>query len=251
MAPKQEISLVYKPKGMTMGQLVENFKSRFSEYIDTPVTYAGRLDPLAEGLVILLSGGMVHRKQEFLNLDKEYEFEFVLGFRTDTYDILGLVEESEKLYEFNNDNFSKIIDDIRQIRVQSYPPFSSKNVNGKPLFQWSREGRIHEIDIPERVINIRSVDLLKQEKLSSTKLLEKILISIEGVSGDFRQDEIKDNWLRILSENEKEYFLFKMKAVVSSGTYIRGLVNEIGNKLGTGAVTVTIKRNRIGDYKLE
>ncbi len=252
MALKQEISLVHKPRGMTMGQLVETFKSRSEELKNVPVTYAGRLDPLAEGLVILLSGDMVHKKQEFLNLDKEYEFEFVLGFKTDTYDVLGIAEKSgEKPTEFNHNDFTKVIDEVRQSKVQSYPPFSSKTVNGKALFEWSREDRMGEIDIPEREINIKSIEVLEEGKISGAPLLEKIVESIESVNGDFRQEEIKNKWIRILAPDEKKYFLFKMLAVVSSGTYIRGLVNEIGEKLGSGAVTLSIKRNRIGEYRAE
>jgi len=47
------------------------------------------------------------------------------------------------------------------------------------------------------------------------------------------------------------YYLGRFSAHVSSGTYIRSLVNNIGNTLGCGATTLSIKRTRVGNYKIE
>lgn len=38
---------------------------------------------------------------------------------------------------------------------------------------------------------------------------------------------------------------------VSSGTYIRSLVSDMGEKLGTGAYTTELRRNRIGKYSID
>ncbi len=38
---------------------------------------------------------------------------------------------------------------------------------------------------------------------------------------------------------------------VSSGTYIRSLVRDIGDKLGVGAYTTQLRRTRVGEYSIE
>lgn len=253
MAIKQEIILVFKPKGMTMGELVEDYKHRFPDYKNVPITYAGRLDPMAEGLVILLSGDAVHRKFEFLNLDKEYEFDFVLGFKTDTYDALGLVIDLYKDSNSIDENLIyKTVLEIKNITSQEYPPFSSKPVLGKPLFEWARKFRLDEINIPSRSVVIKNLETLAGSDINGMELLEKILKDISLVQGDFRQEEIQKRWKVVLSGRENQNFrIIRAKALVSSGTYIRGIVNEIGERLGVGAVTLSIKRTRIGEYDIK
>lgn len=43
----------------------------------------------------------------------------------------------------------------------------------------------------------------------------------------------------------------RFKAVVSSGTYIRSLVSDIGDTLGTGAYMSNLRRTKIGSYRIE
>ncbi len=43
----------------------------------------------------------------------------------------------------------------------------------------------------------------------------------------------------------------EFRVVCSKGTYIRSLVSDIGDKLGCGAVLTSLRRTRIGEYKIE
>jgi tRNA pseudouridine55 synthase len=47
-----------------------------------------------------------------------------------------------------------------------------------------------------------------------------------------------------------DYPALKFTAKVSSGTYIRSLVTDIGEKLGTGAYMTELRRTQIGNFKL-
>jgi tRNA pseudouridine55 synthase len=47
------------------------------------------------------------------------------------------------------------------------------------------------------------------------------------------------------------YPLVEFEVTVSSGTYIRSLVNDLGRKLKTGALTTELRRLRVGSYKIE
>lgn len=48
-----------------------------------------------------------------------------------------------------------------------------------------------------------------------------------------------------------DYPALKIECEVSSGTYIRALARDIGEKLGTGAYLANLKRTGIGKFKLE
>ena len=71
---------IYKKAGETPLEAINRLRSRRPEYQDVKITYAGRLDPLAEGVLILLAGDAVYEKEKYLKLDKEYEAEILFGF---------------------------------------------------------------------------------------------------------------------------------------------------------------------------
>jgi len=97
------VVLLDKPPGMTPLAALEQLRrarpTQFPEGLK--MSYAGRLDPLAHGLLVCLVGS--HRQHDFrapLSLQKEvelqskvYEFQVLFGVATDTYDIMGLVQE--------------------------------------------------------------------------------------------------------------------------------------------------------------
>ena len=82
----KKILNLYKEVGETPLERLERFKKDNSEYANEKMTYAGRLDPMAEGVLIVLVGEECLNKEKYLGLDKEYEFEVLFGFRTDTYE---------------------------------------------------------------------------------------------------------------------------------------------------------------------
>ena len=255
MSQKSEVVSIYKPLGKSMGELVDSFRKEQGISTETPITYAGRLDPMAEGLVLLLVGDMVHKKDEYLGLSKEYEFECLFGFETDTYDILGLVSNSSTSQV---DEFGCELEEVKKTaqglvgkRTQEYPAYSSKPVQGKPLFMWAREGKIKEIVIPTHEIEIYSLDFLSSREVSGATLLKEIEEKISLVHGDFRQVSILLTWQKKLAPlSEGSFSISTFRARVSTGVYIRTLVREMGNILGTSATTFHIVRKKIGDYSI-
>jgi tRNA U55 pseudouridine synthase TruB len=91
MAPEQQILNLYKEAGETPLECMERFRLAHKEYGGVPMTYAGRLDPLASGVLLVLASEARFKREEFLALPKEYEFECLWGISTDTYDPLGLI----------------------------------------------------------------------------------------------------------------------------------------------------------------
>ena len=190
-----------------------------------PLTYAGRLDPMAEGKLLILIGEECKDKEKYLGLDKEYEVEIVIGLETDTYDALGIVtneigasgihlkSESKVRWmsiESNDLAISAGIETVNQQWlqrytgkfVQPYPPYSSKTVNGKQLHELARSGELPTQDeMPTKEVEIYSIDLLSVWKIGADLLLAKILQKIDLVKGDFRQEEIKNQWVQKLTKN--------------------------------------------------
>ncbi len=235
----------------TLAETLKRFRDTRPEFRDEKVTYAGRLDPMAEGLVILLTGNDVYKKDEFLGLDKIYEIDFIFGVGTDTYDILGILKNSVE------NNFSIKIDDLKNILnrnicriIQEYPPFSSRTINGKPLFFWTRENRLDEIIIPKKEVEIYDIEYLGSREYSVIDFVKNVINDISLVRGDFRQDDIIFSWNDFQSNHFSNVITYTIRVKASSGTYMRSLINKIGDDIGIPSVSVKIKRISIGDYKL-
>ncbi len=256
---------VYKQKGETPLECVQRFREVHKEF-DTKKalerekvkwTYMGRLDPLAEGVLLLANREDIKRKEEFLGLDKEYEFTLVFGFATDTYDIMGKVTTEEKVGELNEMDMIKLASIYKGKREQTYPPYSSRTVSvdgkpKKPLFELAREGTLNEEDIPKKEIEIYKIDFVRLDVLRAKEFFGRLLMDISRVKGDFRQNQILILWRKILEKDfDKKIYVAKFVAHVSSGTYIRSIVENMGKTMGVGATTLSIRRNKVGEYNIE
>ncbi|MCR4279218.1 MAG: hypothetical protein NUV78_00575 [Candidatus Zambryskibacteria bacterium] len=250
MAEKPLILNLYKNLGETPLECLYRYREEHPEHKDLKMTYLGRLDPMAEGVMPVLAGN-TKDKEKYLAYDKTYEFEVLWGFESDTYDVLGKITEGKTPQKLEN-RISNILKNIRIKKTQEYPAYSSRTVSGKSLFMWARENKIEEIDIPERRIKIFSIDHVHTRLVTGKEIWEEVSAKIALVQGDFRQKEILNLWQNAMYARQKENFLVsKFVADVSSGTYIRGLSQEMGKLLGTGALAYSIKRTRVGEYKLE
>lgn len=240
----------HKHYGETLAVMLERFQSDYPEYRDTKITYAGRLDPMASGIIILLTGDDVHKKDDYNQRDKIYEVEFILGIETDTYDILGEIQHSHKDV-FLNADIDYSIKTLKGDFDQPYPPFSSRTVSGKPLWQWTREGNLEKIEIPHKKISVYSAEYHGYESIDAHNLFHQITESLSLVQGDFRQQLILSGWKKYFNTSlQKKYFIYKATFHVSSGTYIRSLIYHLGKQLGKGAICLHIYRKQIGEENL-
>ena len=268
--------VLYKNRGETPLECLNRFKIDNPEYKDEKMTYAGRLDPLAEGLLLVLVGEECKNKEKYLGLDKEYELTVLFGFATDSFDVLGKVlrsAESSRAF-VRHENFLLKIFSVRRRRdsqgrsnalllsasevetisqsfvgkfSQKYPSFSSKTLNGIPLFAHAKSGSLDPDEIPSKDVEIKSIEFVNESSISKSELDKFVKESISLVSGDFRQAEILKSWESAFSESKLDNFqTLKIKVSCTSGTYMRSLANSIGEKVGIPALALNIKRTRIG-----
>lgn len=239
---------VNKPLGLTSYDIIRNLKKK---YPGEKIGHAGTLDPLAEGVLIVLIGDDTKRQSEFMNVSKVYEFDVLFGFETDTYDVLGLVNGSN---DYNADEILKLVESNlpKGKVIQKVPPFSAVKVKGKPLYRWYLNGQIDKVEVPSREVDVKLVEVLDSRIVGQSELESEINNLLDKVRSGFRQDKVRDSWKQTFQKSSQDKFLIvKIRAEVSKGTYVRAIAHDIGQKLGIGACTVTIKRTSVGEYSLD
>lgn len=241
---KKDFILIYKNEGELLSELLE--RARVENNIDQnePITYAGRLDPMAEGMVLLLVGEEVHQKEKYLGLDKEYEVDILLGVSTDTGDALGVIrKDREVLDEF--ENFGDMLKEFVGKFEQTYPWFSSRRVEGKPLFEHAKLGNV--VNRPTKNVEIKSIELFARDFLTKDELADLAISRVSQVKGDFRQSEIIKSWetFKLRASEESRFPVFSIRVVCSSGTFMRVLAEKVGEKLALPAFAWKIKRSQI------
>jgi tRNA pseudouridine55 synthase len=145
----------------------------------------------------------------------------------------------------------KGLNEFRGHVSQEYPPYSSKAVEGKSLFQWAREGAIGTLILPKKTVTVYDISLEGMYKIKESALLSYVETSIEKVHGDFRQDEIIEGWRRALphKDGDREFPCATIKISCSSGTYARSIAHGLGQDLGVPALALHILRTKVGDYE--
>lgn len=243
-----------KKNSETPLECLERWKKENPAYLNIKMTYAGRLDPMAEGEMLFLVGEECKNKDKYLLLKKEYELDILFGFQTDSFDILGLVEEKTQPENLNNYDLARhkinidlFLKKIQKRFLQEYPAFSSKTINGKKLFQLKKDGLLDEKNLPEKEVEIYSAEKIKDYFISEQEFKNDIFKRVMLVKGDFRQEKVLENWTKILKDYKDINFLVsKIKINCSSGTYMRSLANEAGNFVNLPALAYKIKRTKMG-----
>lgn len=246
-----EVLVVNKPLGVTSFDVIRDLKKRFP---GEKIGHAGTLDPLASGVLICLIGkDATKRQSEFMDCDKEYIFDVLFGFETDTYDILGLVK-GFKDYDCEGvkDQLLDLVPLLKGDLDQPVPAFSAVKVNGRELYRWYLDGKISEVQIPIKQVHIDSIEIKNIEIISKENLHTKINSLLDTVKAGFRQKLVIDSWNKTFENSKQEKLIIaKIKATVSKGTYVRAIAHKLGTDTKTGACTLTITRTRVGKYVMD
>jgi len=245
-----DVLYVYKPEGMTPLEAVARLKEK-PEYARETLSYAGRLDPLADGVLVVLVGEANKRREKFEGMKKAYRVVVLLGAETDTYDPMGLLSSHPKPVMVKKEELAAVVRSFQGVFLQEYPPYSSKAVHGKPLYYWARRNRLHEITIPTKKVEIYSLKLERIATIEPQHLLGIIKEAVGGVKGDFRQAEIIALWDESLRELSSVFQTVTLHIECSSGTYMRSLAHTIGKHLGVPALALHITRERVGEIGIE
>ena len=159
-----EILLINKPLKWTSFQVVNKIrwliKSKFN-IKKIKVGHAGTLDPLADGLLIICTGKMTKKIDQFQNLDKIYTGNFFLGATTPSYDLETEVNSVKPINNISEKLISKALESFNGKTTQTPPIFSAIKHKGKKLYEYARKGET--VKIKEREVLIYEFIITKYQ----------------------------------------------------------------------------------------
>ncbi|MDG4948585.1 tRNA pseudouridine(55) synthase TruB [Actinobacillus equuli subsp. equuli] len=198
------VFLLDKPQGMSSNDILQKVKRLFQA---NKAGHTGALDPLATGMLPICLGEATKFSQFLLDSDKRYQVTAKLGERTDTSDAEGQVVEARAV----NVGEAEIIAALDQFRgdiLQVPTMFSALKHNGKPLYEYARQGITVEREArPITIFELRFI------------------------------------------EYSAPYLTLEVHC--SKGTYIRTLVDDLGEVLGCGAHVTVLRRLAVANYPIE
>jgi tRNA pseudouridine55 synthase len=245
----EPILLLDKPQGATPLETVRAFARAHPSYQNVALGYAGRLDPMAEGLLLVLVGAENKKRKEYEQLEKTYTLRVLFGFETDSFDLLGLVTSVADPQKITQQFAVETLENIPHRFVQHYPPYSAKPVDGKPLYYWAREGKLHEHTIPQKEVQLFQKIIIDMTHISKRTLHSEIKERIGKIHGNFRQKTILSCWDQILADCPHTSFpLATISITCTSGTYMRSLAHQLGQRMGVSALAFEIIRTSVGPY---
>ena len=204
---------VHKPRGWTSNDVVQKIKH---SYAFNKVGHAGTLDPLAEGVLLVLTDADTKRQDEFMVLHKEYMTKLALGLVSDSDDLgtpirLGDLEIAGKL---TREKVATVLNKYIGKFDQQVPAYSAVKQQGQKLY--SRARNKEEFNLPTKQVDLFSAEITEFRPLDQV--------------GDYTCPTAE------------------MRVICGKGFYVRSLVRDIGKDLGCGAVVTGLVRTKIGEY---
>src|ERR1700680_4790758 len=198
------VLIIDKPAGLTSHDVVNRVRQILGQ---RSVGHLGTLDPLATGVLPLVTGSLTRLAQFYTTSQKSYEGVVRFGFATDTYDADGEPSSTAQSVNLQLGQISDLAARFRGVIEQSPPPFSAKKVHGVPAYKLARKKK--EVELKPVQVEIREFDIL-------------------GVEGDHAS----------------------FRARVASGTYMRSVAHDMGQRLGCGAHLQSLRRTVLGEFAL-
>ncbi|MBC8052859.1 MAG: tRNA pseudouridine(55) synthase TruB [Sphingobacteriaceae bacterium] len=155
-----ELLLINKPYRWTSFDVVGKIRNSFKP-LKLKVGHAGTLDPLATGLLIICTGKLTKKIDEFQAQEKEYTGTMILGATTPSYDLETEVDETFDISAITElaikENRKNFIGDLEQ-----YPPaHSAVKVDGERLYLKARRGET--VELKARKVSITEFEITRIE----------------------------------------------------------------------------------------
>lgn len=198
------IIVIDKDEGMTSADVV--YHLRRALHI-RKIGHAGTLDPEVTGVLPIAIGQATKLIELMHTRPKKYQGTGLFGYATDSYDIDGKVLKEKRLVmPFTAEEIQRGMNTFKG-KIEQVPPiYSAVKVNGKHLYEYAREGI--KVERPKRQVELFQYDLLNDPSF----------------------------------DKEKGQESFDFEITCSKGTYVRSLVNDLGEKLDEPAVMTYLRR---------
>ncbi len=181
-------------------------------YNEKKVGHAGTLDPLASGLMLVGIGKGTKQLRHLVGLTKVYEAEICIGEQSTTDDAEGEIVGKTPITNIDEEAVQSCLKSLEGKHVLPVSIYSAVKRGGEALYKKARRGE--KVTPPQREMEIFQAKFLGIEKRGDTVLVRA------------------------------EFF-------VESGTYIRSLARELGNRLGYPARLENLRRTQVGEFHIK
>ncbi|MHC4935575.1 MAG: tRNA pseudouridine(55) synthase TruB [Planctomycetota bacterium] len=200
--------LVWKPVGPSSREALDRAERAIGA---GALGHTGTLDPLAEGLLLLL-GGEARKFQALLtDHDKSYRARVSFGVVSASDDAEGPLHTPVPRGELpDRAAIERALDRFRGGYAQVPPGHSAIHIGGERA--WAKARRGETVELPPRDVQIRRIELLEVEEGDEPPGVEHCSLEVD----------------------------------CGPGTYIRSLARDLGDALGCGAHLSGLVRHRLG-----
>jgi tRNA pseudouridine55 synthase len=153
------VLLINKPLQWTSFDVVNKLRYRLKM---KKIGHAGTLDPLATGLLIICTGKMTKRIEEFMGLEKEYTGKIVIGQTTPSHDLETEVSDH---VDVDHITLNAICNVARELtgKIQQIPPaHSAIKIGGKRAYAMARKGK--DPELKPREVEVSVFEIVSYEK---------------------------------------------------------------------------------------
>ena len=199
------VLIIDKPGGLTSHDVVNRARRILQQ---RSIGHLGTLDPMATGVLPLVTGSLTRLAQFYTHAEKTYEGTVRFGFSTDTYDAEGEATSVAQELSLNPGEVEALAAQFRGVIEQTPPPFSAKKIQGVPAYKLARNHK--EVVLKPVHVEIKEFEVLEVEK-----------------------DRMR------------------FRARVTSGTYLRSVAHEMGQRLGCGAHLESLRRTAVAEFTIE
>jgi tRNA pseudouridine55 synthase len=141
------VLIIDKPAGQTSHDVVNQVRRVLEQ---RAVGHLGTLDPMATGVLPLVTGSFTRLAQFYTRAEKMYEGTIRFGFATDTYDAEGEPTSEPKQACLDGEQVESIARRFRGVIEQTPPPFSAKKIHGVPAYKLARKHK----DLPMKAVQV-------------------------------------------------------------------------------------------------
>lgn len=246
--------------------------------------HGGTLDPLASGILVIGIGTGTKKLAEYLSgTVKVYESEALFGVSTISGDVEGEIISRNSVNHLKMDDLKKVEEKFVGLLKQTPPIYAALKMDGKPLHEYARSGTPLPRAIEPRQVTIYDLQVMndsltKDHGYSLLRPSGEALETLQKLNANMSDDTLyfskeyceKQGWdneeARVgkpipLSEEESQEIekqgdnyrapLLHFKSKVSSGTYIRSLISDIGKAMMSSCYMVKLIRVQQKDWSLE
>lgn len=221
-----ETLLIDKPKGWTSFDAVKRIRSvvqRRTGVRKLKVGHAGTLDPLATGVMIIVTGRRTKLIEQLQSGVKEYVAELVVGASTASHDLEKPIDSWYPTDHITDTMIEDVIERFHGVIEQVPPAFSACKVDGRRAYKIARTGADPGLKPKTLVIDAIEILSIKRESRPDNS-------PVEATGSQIR---------------------ITLRIVCSKGTYIRALARDIGEALGSAAYLSELRRTRVGDVTVD